>query len=371
MPFSAVPVCNRLFKDRLLLLMLAAALVLACVKPVSLTLGLGWNNWPTLEVLAGLGVLTQALEHSGILERLAWNLLQRSHSERSLAMLLVLAGVLLSTVLTNDLTLFLLIPITLHIARLSDHDLSLLLIFEALAVNTGSLWTPVGNPQNILLWQTSGLGFWEFVMMMTPLAVGLVLLLLATTWWTFPSRQGVLQPAPCTQVDTNLWKSALILYIAFIVLTEMQLRIWGLLMLIPWMLGRPVLLKSLNLPLLGTFLVMFFLMGELRQFLWIEHDLYGLRQHPQYTYVSAIMASQVLSNVPSSVLLVPLKLPLRDLAYAVNIGGYGLASGSLANLIVLRWQGVPAGLWLRFHHWSLPALLVATIFGMILLNNHS
>jgi Na+/H+ antiporter NhaD/arsenite permease-like protein len=34
-----------------------------------------------------------------------------------------------------------------------------LIIFEALAVNAGSLLTPIGNPQNILLWGRSGLSF--------------------------------------------------------------------------------------------------------------------------------------------------------------------------------------------------------------------
>ncbi|NNM51302.1 MAG: anion transporter [Pseudomonadales bacterium] len=355
----------------MLLILLAAAVVLACAKPVSLPQLLAWINGPTLEVLAGLGILTQALEHSGVLERLAWSILQQGHSQRSLAMLLVLSGVLLSTVLTNDLTLFLLLPITMHVARLSDHDLSLLLIFEALAVNTGSLWSPVGNPQNILLWQMSGIGFVQFVGMMTPLAVSLMVLLLAVTWWVFPNRTGTLQPAPKTQVDTRLWRSALLLYAAFLMLTEMHLRLWALLMLIPWMLWRPVLFRSLNLPLLSTFLVMFVLMGELRQFAWIKLLLSGMRQHPQHTLVSAILASQVLSNVPASVLLVPLKLPLRDLAYAVNIGGYGLASGSLANLIVLRWQGVPPGLWIRFHRWSLPALILAASIGWLLLNHYA
>lgn len=37
-----------------------------------------------------------------------------------------------------------------------------LIIFEALAVNAGSLLTPIGNPQNILMWGRSGLPFTAF-----------------------------------------------------------------------------------------------------------------------------------------------------------------------------------------------------------------
>jgi Na+/H+ antiporter NhaD/arsenite permease-like protein len=45
-----------------------------------------------------------------------------------------------------------------------------LIIFEALAVNAGSLLTPIGNPQNILMWGRSGLSFTAFTWQMAPLA---------------------------------------------------------------------------------------------------------------------------------------------------------------------------------------------------------
>ena len=50
-----------------------------------------------------------------------------------------------------------------------------LIIFEALAVNAGSLLTPIGNPQNILLWGRSGLSFFGFIGQMLPLAAAMML----------------------------------------------------------------------------------------------------------------------------------------------------------------------------------------------------
>lgn len=56
----------------------------------------------------------------------------------------------MSTFLTNDITLFIGVPLTLNIQNLLKNDLSKLIIFEAMAVNAGSTLTPIGNPQ--ILW---------------------------------------------------------------------------------------------------------------------------------------------------------------------------------------------------------------------------
>ena len=49
-----------------------------------------------------------------------------------------------------------------HPEKLCAIPVNRLIIFEALAVNAGSLLTPIGNPQNILMWGRSGLSFTAF-----------------------------------------------------------------------------------------------------------------------------------------------------------------------------------------------------------------
>ncbi|MCS5961287.1 hypothetical protein LNP74_26120 [Klebsiella pneumoniae subsp. pneumoniae] len=75
-------------------------------------------------------------------------------TERQLAIFMVLAAALLSTFLTNDVALFIVVPLTLTLKKWCAIPVNRLIIFEALAVNAGSLLTPIGNPQNILLWGT-------------------------------------------------------------------------------------------------------------------------------------------------------------------------------------------------------------------------
>ncbi len=104
-------------------------------------------------------------------------------------MFMVLAAALLSTFLTNDVALFIVVPLTITLKRLCEIPVNRLIIFEALAVNAGSLLTPIGNPQNILfIWGRSGLSFAGFIAQMAPLAGAMMLTLLLLCWCCFPGR---------------------------------------------------------------------------------------------------------------------------------------------------------------------------------------
>ncbi|VFS62592.1 Inner membrane protein YbiR [Kluyvera cryocrescens] len=85
-------------------------------------------------------------------------------------------------------------------------------------------------------------------------------------------------------------------------------------------------------------------------------------------WLTAIGLSQVISNVPSTILLLNYVPPSLLLAWAVNVGGFGLLPGSLANLIALR-MAADRRIWWRFHLYSIPMLLwaVATGYGLLLI----
>ncbi|VFS68966.1 Inner membrane protein YbiR [Raoultella terrigena] len=83
---------------------------------------------------------------------------------------------------------FIVVPLTLTLKKWCAIPVNRLIIFEALAVNAGSLLTPIGNPQNILLWGRSGLSFPAFIGQMLPLAAAMMITLLALCWCCFFSR---------------------------------------------------------------------------------------------------------------------------------------------------------------------------------------
>jgi Na+/H+ antiporter NhaD/arsenite permease-like protein len=80
-------------------------------------------------------------------------------------------------------------------------------------------------------------------------------------------------------------------------------------------------------------------------------------KQPWALYLSGIVSSQLISNVPATVLLLNRAPDAMALAIAVNVGGFGVVIGSLANLIALRLAKQPHGMRL-FHEVSLPFLFV-------------
>lgn len=165
-------------RDHFFHLLLIIGVILACIAPFRVSMLPEAIDWHTIITLAGLMMLTKVVEISGCFDVLGIRLAKRFSTERRLALFLVCAAALLSTFLTNDVALFIVVPLTITIKKRCIIPVSRLIIFEALAVNAGSLLTPVGNPQNILLWGHSGLSFVDFTLHMLPLAmVGSLLVL--------------------------------------------------------------------------------------------------------------------------------------------------------------------------------------------------
>lgn len=165
-------------RDRFFQLLIIVGIALSLFVPFTPRAWPDAIDWHTIITLSGLMLLTKGVELSGYFDVLGRKMTRRFHTERQLAMFLVLAAAALSTFLTNDVALFIVVPLTITLKKLCAIPVNRLIIFEALAVNAGSLLTPVGNPQNILLWGRSGLTFAEFSGQMAPLAVMMMLTLL-------------------------------------------------------------------------------------------------------------------------------------------------------------------------------------------------
>jgi di/tricarboxylate transporter len=358
---------NTLAGDYLLWTLLLALAAFSMARPAGIVHYPGLVDWHTIATLAGLLALTKGVELSGYLPRLAQRLVAAMPSERSLAVFLVLATALLATVLTNDVALFVMVPLTLTLKN-SGVPLTRLIVFEALAANAGSVLTPIGNPQNLFLWQLANVPFEHFVLAMLPLAAVLLAPLLLLTLLAF-SRKRLQLSGRETQARTDrlMLMLSLGLYIPFLVITDLRHPYLALAVLAPLVLARRELLARLDWALILVFILMFIDLRLLSQLdavhAWISAI--DLRQLP-HLYLAGIAASQVVSNVPAAILLAEYSRDWRVIAYAVNVGGFGLMIGSLANIIALR-MAPDRRAWISFHAYSLPFLLVASALAWLLL----
>ncbi|MDI3259156.1 MAG: SLC13 family permease [Sinobacteraceae bacterium] len=320
-------------------------------------------DWSTLEALAGLLVLTRAIEHSGYLQHAAILIVDRIRSLRGLALALASLSAALSTVLTNDVTLFLVVPLTISIARVAAVPLSRLVIFEALAVNAGSMLTPVGNPQNLFLWHRSGLGMPAFIAQMLPATALVFALLCAAIFLAFPRRP----------VQLRLDQASARRDIGLLAFGALGLTLFLLALHLHWALPAAVAvvvlaagfarraLAEADWSLLAVIALMFLALGALAALPPVAAVLARLPLAQAWAaYWSGVIVAQGISNVPAAILLARDGVALPALAYGVNVGGFGLAIGSLANLIALRLAGGGA-IYREFHRISLPFLLIAAV----------
>ncbi|WP_317205688.1 SLC13 family permease [Janthinobacterium sp.] len=362
-------IAAHLLKDTLLLILLAALLLLTALAPGAVAGYPALVDWPTMAALTGLLVLTKGLEASGSLHHLGAWLIGFMATERATALCLVLAAALLSTLLTNDVALFVVVPLTLGVCRITGMSATKLIVFEALAVNAGSALTPIGNPQNLFLWQLSGAPFSAFVLHMLPLVAVLMLLLLALTACVFPGRPvAALAEAAPAPLDRTLFGVSLALYLPFLLATDAHQAPWAVAaVLLIFVCLRPGVLRQVDWALLLVFVLMFIDLRLFASLDGVHRMMAGLDlSQPAQLYLSAIAASQVVSNVPAAIALSEFSRNWQVLAYGVNVGGFGLMVGSLANLIALRMAGERRA-YLIFHLYALPFLLVAAGVGYVLM----
>lgn len=361
---SANSILSRLRRDHLLQVLLLLALVLAAVDPRPPRAYLQWLDLPTLAGLTGLLILTEGVRASGHVQGFALHLVARLRDTRALAFVLVSLAATLATVLTNDVALFLVVPLTLAIDRIARIPRQRLVIFEALAVNAGSTFSPIGNPQNLLLWQHSRLGFFGYVAALAPAGAVLLVVLLVACRFAFSATPLRLHEGAyaAPRLDTALLAGSLALLVSMVLALQ-----WGyaipaasIVLAIGLLFFRRVF-AGVDWLLLVTFAAMFTGLGHLAALPVVQAHVGALDwRDPRVTYAGGILLSQFISNVPAAVLLQHYVPNLTLLAAAVNVGGSGLMIGSLANLIALRLDG-SRGIGWRFHAWSIPYLAMTAV----------
>ena len=220
-----------------------------------------------------------------------------------------------------------------------------------------------------MLFRSSGLSFPAFIGQMLPLAAAMMITLLALCWFCFPAKHLNYQSSDkAPSWRPKLVWSCLAFYLVFLTALELKQELWGLaLIALGFLLLARAVIINVDWTLLLVFMAMFIDVHLLIQLPVLQHALNGVGQlSAGGLWLTSIGLSQFISNVPATILLLNYVQPSTLLAWAVNVGGFGLLPGSLANLIALRMAG-DRRIWWRFHVYSLPMLLWAALVGYGLL----
>ena len=327
---------------------------------------LHYIDWRVLCLLLCLMAVVAGFKSLGAFDWLTYQLLRRIKSGRVLGVTLVLLPFFCSMVVTNDVALIVFVPFTL--ALLSglgcEKAMVLVIVLQTVAANLGSMATPVGNPQNLYLYAAYNLSAGEFFSVVLPLtAVSLGALTVASV----PVLPRVL-PRQDLEEKRIAGPGKMAVYGALFVLCLLTVF-----RVVPYQLTTAIvvaalfvadrkLLKEIDFMLLLTFVCFFVVSENLGRVEDVRSFLQSLLSGS--TLLTAVGASQVISNVPAAVLLSAFTDSWRELLAGVNIGGLGTPIASLASLITLklymRWPGAKIGKFLA-------VFTVANIAGLALL----
>ncbi|TVQ70592.1 MAG: transporter [Oceanospirillales bacterium] len=358
----------KLRNDRLLTSLILALLLLLLMMPTEIKSLHQLVDWKTIAILTGLMLLSRGLEYSGALSFAGDWLLSRTHTQRQLAFSIIIFSALLAAIVTNDVALFIVVPLTILIGRYADIPVGKLIIFEALAVNAGSAISPIGNPQNLYLWQLSGDGFLAFTLEMLPIAFAMLCIVLLLASIAFNGKRiEIAQHQSKRLLSKPLFLIVSISYPIFLLVVEQGFAVIAAIMvLILFLILWRKLLLTVDWLILLVFVLMFIVLGLLAKLPAMTNLVDNLMDLPGAEITTSILLSQVISNVPATLFLSQFSDQWYALAWGVNIGGFGLAIGSLANLIALR-LGKEYKIFWNFHLWSMPCLFLSMLICFILL----
>lgn len=309
---------------------------------------------PTIALLFGLMVVSAQFHFGGFYTVLTRRLAAARVEPPTLLLLLVLAAGGLSAVLTNDVVCLAMAPILIEGCARRRLDPRPFLLALACSANVGSAATLIGNPQIILIGQSLSLSFVRYLLQGgVPALLGLF-----ATWaiivrvyrgrW---QRETVVAPVQAPPYDAfQTWKGALVLGVlvalflsnhwpretlalgaAGILLLSRRLRSREVLGLVDW---------QLLVLFIGLFVVNHALAVSGASERWVaELGAHGVDlARPECLFVVAVLLSNVVSNVPAIMLLLPAaRDPMAGpvLALASTLAGNLLVIGSIANIIVI------------------------------------
>ena len=335
----------QLFKKELMLsVSLAAAIIALFITPPDRNF-LNSIDWKTLATLFMLLTVLEGFKKENIFAPL----LRKSKLIKSqvvLTVFFVFSVFCTSMFVTNDVSLIIFVPLTLILFRAGSKEKYILpvLTFENIAAIRGSLLMPFGSPQNLFLFTQSGIPAADFILMMLPLWIGSIFLLLLFILFLYRKNLHEQIEFDSSKVDLRLDKSRAkyrFMYIALFILVIITIitrtKFWPYVTLavaLTLLVFDRKILRQTDYVLLLTFFCFFVFSSSICKNPAVSKFLSA--SVSGHEYIWSILLSQLISNVPASIVLWPFTQNLRALLYGLDSAGLCSIIGSLASVINLR-----------------------------------
>ena len=323
-------------KNTVLTIAFAAALITSCIVPPDAAYA-DYLDWKTLTCLFCVLAVVCALKNIKFFTILARKIVDCTGNLRMATLALVYITFIGSMLIANDMALLTFLPLGYFVLSSTGKEryMAFVFIMQNIAANLGGMLTPFGNPQNLYLYTEFGIPTGEFMQIM--LLPFLAAIALITVCCLFLPKQSLAITEECPyKLQPKRTVLYLILFALSIIIVFRVIPYWIGLIIIPavLMFADRQALRAVDYPLLLTFLCFFIFAGNMARIPAVSELFSSLLE--KNTLLVSVLSCQIISNVPSAILLSQFTTDYPALLLGVNIGGTGTLIASLASLITFR-----------------------------------
>ena len=313
-----------------------AALITAFIIPPDKEY-IGYFDFKTLTCLFCVLAIVCALRNIRFFYTLAKKVVRLFKNARLSVLALVYITFIGSMLIANDMALLTFLPLGYFVLSTTGKEkyMAFTFIMQNIAANLGGMLTPFGNPQNLYLYSKFEIPNLEFMRIMAPPFV-LSVALITVCCIIFVKPEPLFVENEEKALPKGRTAVYLLLFIISIAIVFRGIPYWIGLVIIPialLFLDRKALMK-VDYPLLLTFVFFFIFSGNMGR-IDVVREFFSMLLEKS-TLLFSVASCQVISNVPSAILLSQFTDNYQDLLVGVNIGGCGTLISSLASLITFR-----------------------------------
>lgn len=318
---------------------------------------IGYIDFHTLGILFCLMAVMAGLQDVGLFREIAEGLLSKVHKLWQIVLILVMLCFCLGMLITNDVALITFVPFTFIVLGMLGEEvqnkiLIPVVVMQTIGANLGSMLTPIGNPQNLYLYGKSGLGLLDFLKVTLPYWLVSLILLAGFCFFlgkragkSASQEQGTALQGFKTEADrTHIVGKERVRCVLFLVIfvfcllvvanvLDYRVVLAGVVLYL--LLRERKIFSRIDYSLLLTFVGFFVFIGNMGRVPAFRDLLQSVMEGNEV--LTAVISSQVISNVPAALLLSGFTENVKALILGTNLGGLGTLIASMASLISYKY----------------------------------
>lgn len=379
--FNKLPLINL---DRKTFAFVGAVLMIVC-GVIDFDFAIQSIDFNTIVLLLGMMIIISVLKFDGFFEFISYTTTSQAKKPSALLSVIVFITGFASAFLVNDAVVLLFTPVIINICRKSKINPIPFLLGEIFSANAGSLMTITGNPQNMIIGIASNISYAKFMICMLPIALlsmfVIIFVIKKTNRDIFSDNMCInLSQQDNSKQDLKKMRLSLIVF-GLVVVGFFFGKILGLSIPIIAIAGASIILllskhkskevlQGVDFSLLIFFASLFILVAGIKQSGVLDFIFNISLQENMLSililFALSILLSQVLSNVPYTVFMLPLmnlahsEILWLTLASASTLSGNLTIVGAMANLIVIE-EAEKENVFLSSKHFVRPAILITSI----------